>query len=301
MLDRIIRTASLTKRFGTFAAVDGIDLSVRTGRITGFLGRNGAGKSSTIKMLLGMIAPTSGEGWVCGLRIQDGGESIRIRRQVAYVGEDKGLYGYMTVEQLVRFTRSFYPDWQRDVERRLLAHYQLPPKRKVKALSKGMRTKLALLLALARRPALLVLDEPTEGLDPVSIEELLQFLVTAPANGTTVFFSSHQLSEVERIADDIVMIDRGRVALDLPLDQIRDNYRRVTLGFTGQPPEVPQGLAGVEHVRVSGRHVAIIASHNAEAIAEFGRERRAVDIQIAPVSLRELFLETVQEDRNVLV
>ena len=89
--------------------------------------------------------------------------------------------------------------------------------------------------------------------------------------------------------------------MDLPLDQIRDNYRRVTLGFTGQPPEVPQGLAGVEHVRVSGRHVAIIASHNAEAIAEFGRERRAVDIQIAPVSLRELFLETVQEDRNVLV
>lgn len=301
MRDRIIRTESLTKRFGTFTAVDGIDLSVRPGRITGFLGRNGAGKSSTIKMLLGMIAPTSGEGWVCGLRIEDAGESIRIRRQVAYVGEDKGLYGYMTVEQLVRFTRSFYPDWQMDVERRLLADYQLPPKRKVKALSKGMRTKLALLLALARHPALLILDEPTEGLDPVSIEELLQCLVSAPANGTTVFFSSHQLSEVERIADDIVMIDRGRVALDLPLDQIRDNYRRVTLGFAGQPPVVPQGLAGVEHVRVSGRQVAIIASHNAAAIAEFGRERCAVDIQIAPVSLRELFLETVQENRDVLV
>src|SRR6202042_2544967 len=122
------------------------------------------------------------------------------------------------------------------------ADYCLPPNRKVKALSKGMRTKLALLLALSRSPALLILDEPTEGLDPVSIEELLQTLVTASAQGTTVFFSSHQLSEVERIADDILMIDRGHALLDMPLDQIRENYRRVTLGFATSAPAFSRNI-----------------------------------------------------------
>lgn len=209
MLERIIQTDALTKHYGEFRAVNELNCRVRTERITGFLGRNGAGKSSTIKMLLGMIKPTSGSGTVLGYRIDDPRESIEIRRRIAYVGEDKGLYGYMTVGQLIWFTRSFYPDWQPEVEKKLLAEYRLPLNRKAKALSKGMRTKLALLLALSRRPALLILDEPTEGLDPVSIEELLQTLVTAPLHGTTVFFSSHQLSEVERIADDILMIDRG--------------------------------------------------------------------------------------------
>ena len=172
--------------------------------------------------------------------------SLEIRRHVAYVGEDKGLYGYMTVAQLIRFTRSFYRDWQDGLERSLVGDYRLPLDRKVKALSKGMRTKLALLLALCRRPALLILDEPTEGLDPVSIEELLQTLVTAPASGVSVFFSSHQPAEVERVADDILLIDRGRIVLDLPLDQIKENYRRITLGFDAEPPVLSEELWGVE-------------------------------------------------------
>lgn len=309
MLERIIQAEALTKRYGSFTAVNQLNCRVRAERITGFLGRNGAGKSTTIKMLLGMVAPTSGSGTVLGHRIDDPRESLEIRKRIAYVGEDKGLYGYMTVAQLIHFTRSFYPDWQPDLERKLLADYRLPPNRKVKALSKGMRTKLALLLALSRRPALLILDEPTEGLDPVSIEELLQTLVTAPANGTTVFFSSHQLSEVERIADDILMIDRGSSVVDLPLDQIRENYRRVTLGFADTPPTLPSNFDGIERASISGRQITILASRNADAIAQLGRERNAVDIDISPISLREIFLETVQEQnqldqqehRNVLV
>jgi len=294
--DRVIQTNDLVKDYGSFRAVDHLNLSVRAERITGFLGRNGAGKSSTIKMLLGMIRPTSGSGSVVGYRIDDPRQSVELRRRIAYLGEDKGGYGYMTVAGLIRFTRSFYSDWLPDIERRLLAEYRLPPRRKVKALSKGMRTKLALLLALSRRPALLILDEPTEGLDPVSIEELLQTLVSAPANGTSVFFSSHQLSEVERIADDILMIDRGVAVLDMSLEQIRENYRRISLGFSTVAPRI-DSIAGIEKMRCEGRSVTILASSNAEAIARLGRERGAVDINVSPVNLREIFLDTVQ-DRN---
>jgi ABC-2 type transport system ATP-binding protein len=194
----VIETQDLTKRYGNVEAVRAVSFQVRDGCITGFLGRNGAGKSSTIRMLLGMISPTAGTGTVLGHRIDDPKQSLLIGRRVAYVGEDKGLYAYLTVEQMVRFTRSFYPDWRPEIEQCLLKDYQMPLRRKVKALSKGMRTKLALLLALSRRTDLLILDEPTEGLDPVSIEELLQTLAGVAADGTAVFFSSHQLAEVER-------------------------------------------------------------------------------------------------------
>ncbi|MES2222182.1 MAG: ABC transporter ATP-binding protein [Acidobacteriota bacterium] len=294
IVERIIQTSELTKDYGSFRAVDRLNLSVRAERITGFLGRNGAGKSSTIKMLLGMIHPTSGSGTVLGYHIDDPRQSIEIRRRIAYVGEDKGLYSYMTVAEMIRFTRSFYSDWQPEIEHRLLHEYRLPPHRKVKALSKGMRTKLALMLALSRRPALLILDEPTEGLDPVSIEELLQALVTAPSNGTTVFFSSHQLSEVERIADDILVIDRGLTVLDMSLEQIRENYRRISLGFATRAPHF-EPLLGVEKMRREGRQITLLASSNADAIAQLGRECGAVDIHVSPLTLREIFLETVQQ------
>src|SRR5437588_512304 len=138
--------------------------------------------------------------------------------RVAYVAEDKQTYAYFTVDEMIRFTRSFYDDWQPRIERQLLDAYALPRGHKVKTLSKGMRTKLALLLALARRPELLILDEPSEGLDPVSIEELLQALVSIAAEGTTVFFSSHQIAEVERIADRVAILDHGALVADLSLD-----------------------------------------------------------------------------------
>src|SRR5581483_11179241 len=195
-MDYVIETRDLTKCFGPFRAVSALNLRVAANHVTGFLGRNGAGKSTSIKMLLGMTYPTSGSGTVLGHAITDAKENREMRRKIAYVGEDKQLYAYMTVDQMIRFTASFYPDWSEQAAQRLRRQYQLPPDRKVKALSKGMRTKLALLLALARRPALLILDEPSEGLDPVSIEELLQTLAGVAAEGTAVFFSSHQISEV---------------------------------------------------------------------------------------------------------
>ena len=292
----VIETQDLTKRFRQVEAVRSLSLSVAGGQITGFLGRNGAGKTTTIKMLLGMTHPTSGSGTVLGHRIDVPKESVEMRRHVAYVGEDKQLYPYMTVEELIRFTKSFYSDWQSDLERQLLRRYELPPNRKVKSLSKGMRTKLALLVALARRPALLILDEPSEGLDPVSVEDLLQSLVGAASEGTAVFFSSHQIEEVERIADRICMIDRGKLLMDFSLDEFRMNYRRVVLGFAGQPPGAGSELfrlAGIDRIRADGRQITILSSHNSEAILEHARFWDAVSVDVQPITLREVFLEKV--------
>jgi ABC-2 type transport system ATP-binding protein len=288
-----IDTRALTKRYGTVDAVHDLDLNVARNTVTGFLGRNGAGKSTTIKMLLGMTRPTSGAGRVVGHPIDDPRESVAMRRRVAYVAEDKQTYAYMTVEQMIRFTRSFYADWQPEIERRLLADYGLPPRRKVKALSKGMRTKLALLLALARRPELLILDEPSEGLDPVSIEELLQALVGAAADGTTIFFSSHQIAEVERVADRVCIIDRGTLVSDLSLDHMRQSYRRITVGFDTDPPALNFRVPGIERVRTSGRQVHMFVTGNADAVVEQARRASPVSVDVSPVSLRDVFLERV--------
>ena len=262
----IIETHELIKRYGKFEAVSSLSLQVSGHRITGFLGRNGAGKSTTIKMLLGMTRPSAGMGTILGASIDDSKANREIRRNVAYVGEDKQLYAYMTVEQLIRFTKSFYRDWRREAEHQLLKQYQLPLDRKVKELSKGMRTKLALLLALSRRPELLILDEPSEGLDPVSIEELLQALVAAAADGTTIFFSSHQIAEVERVAEHVCIIDRGKLAMDLSLDDMRRDYRRITLGFTEQQPPERFRIQGIRQIQISGRQIILLASQNADAM-----------------------------------
>lgn len=291
-----ILTHALTKSYGDVEAVRGLNLSVERNRITAFLGRNGAGKSTTIKMLLGLIRPSSGEGTVLGKRIRDPEENREMRRRVAFVAEDKPLYGYMTVEQMIRFARSFYPDWRTDVERTLLRDYELPTRRKVAKLSKGMRTKLALLLAFARRPELLILDEPSEGLDPVGIESLLQSLVTQSADGVTIFFSSHQIAEVERVADHVCILEKGCLQLDAPLDQLRQFYRRIDLVFAFPPPEREFQISGVEGMRTSGRQMTLFASSNTEAVIERARSLNAISIETVPVGLREIFLETVKDD-----
>ena len=290
----VIETHRLTKHYGNVEAVRDLSLAVERQCITGFLGRNGAGKSTTIKMLLGMIRPTSGTGCVLGYDIADPAQSVEIRRRIAYVGEDKGLYGYMTVAELIRFTRSFYPDWQPQIESRLLREYELPLGRKVKAISKGMRTKLALLLALARRPELIILDEPSEGLDPVSIDELLQTLQEVRAAGTGIFFSSHQLSEVEQIADRVLMINRGQLVMNTLLSDLLNNYRNITVEFGGQGPVPAFDLAGVERVRVKGHQAWVLASSNIEGIVAHARSLDAA-VQVTSVNLRDVFLDLVRQ------
>jgi len=292
----VIQTRSLTKSYGRLDAVRDLDLSVGANRITAFLGRNGAGKSTTIKLLLGMIHATSGDASVLGARIGESKESREMLRRVAYVAENKPLYPYMTVAQMIRFVSSFYPDWRPDAAERLMKEYELPADRKVKSLSKGMRTKLALLLAFARRPDLLILDEPSEGLDPVGIEHLLQHLVAQSADGISVFFSSHQIAEVERIADHVCILDKGRLLVDASLDDLRESYRRIDLVFPSIPLEHEFRMAGVERIETSGRQIRIFSSRNSRTVVQRAYELNAVSVEVTPVALRDIFLETVREN-----
>jgi ABC-type multidrug transport system ATPase subunit len=296
MPELIIETKNLKKIYGEKAAVDGIDLAVERGSIHGFLGRNGSGKTTTIKMLLGLTYPTSGEARVFGLRPDDRKEGVQIRQRIGFVSEDKGLYDYAKVEQMISFTRSFFPDWDREMEERLIELFELPLRQSVRNLSKGTRTKLALLLALSRRADLLVLDEPTEGLDPAITEDVLQMLVGMAAGGATIFFSSHQLSEVEQIADHISILERGRIVVEGGLDELKENYRRIHIVFEEKAPERALVMAGSAQIRRDARSLTVFADRNVEAIVDQAYLSNAVSVDVAPVTLKEIFLECARSE-----
>lgn len=296
MPDAVIETFELSKNYGRVEALNRLNLAVPAGSIYGFLGRNGAGKTTTMKLLLGMARPSSGQGRVLGARIDLPGDSVSIRRRTGFVSEEKGMYDYMKVEQLMRFTRGLFPRWRADLEQKYLRLFELPPERKVKALSKGMRTKLALLLALAQGADLLILDEPTSGLDPVMTEEVLQVLIAHVAGEEqTIFFSSHQITEVEQIADHVAIIERGRLVLDGALEDLKTNYRRVNLVFDHEAPHPSFRAGGVEQVRAEGRTLSLLASRNVEQIVSEARDLNVVSVDVVPVSLKEIFMETVRE------
>ncbi len=231
------------------------------------------------------------------MAVDDPRKSIEVRRRIGFVTEDKELYPYMTVEQLIRFTRPFFPKWRGDLERRYLAMFDLPPKRNLADLSKGMRSELMLLLAISHGAELLILDEPTEGLDPAAVEEMLRERVAiAASEGTTIFFSSHQLIEVEQIADRICIIDQGRTIVAGGLDDLKGRYQRLQVVFEKELPAAVHWVEGVEHVRQEGRTVSILASRNVDAIVEQIRSLPSVSIERYPATLKEIFLEHVRSN-----
>jgi len=291
-MNAVVETRDLTKRFGDHHALAGLTMTVPQGHIVGFLGRNGSGKTTTIKILLDVIRRTSGEATVLG----EPAGSVAVRSRIGFLGEDKRLYSYMTVREMIAFTRPFFPAWRIETETRLLAEFELPLGRKVGALSKGMRTKLGLLLNLCRHAELLILDEPSEGLDPVMTEQMLQSLVRQAADGATIFFSSHQVAEVEQIADHIIAIEKGRAILDGSLDDLRQRFRRIHLVFDDPPPADAFRRDGVEQVTVQGRTISILASRNVDEIAALGPLLAAKSVDVQPVGLKELFLEKVKTD-----
>ena len=290
----VIETADLRKHYDGVEALRGLTLAVPAGSICGFLGRSGAGKTTTIKVLLGMAAPTSGRATVFGLPAGSPSASVEIRRRTGFVGDDKGLYDAMTVRGMVRYTASFYPKWSREMEAQYLRRFELPAERGIKTLSRGMRTKLAMLLALCRGAELLVLDEPTTGLDPAATEAVLQALVGhAAEHGTTVFFSSHQLADVEQIADYVAIIDRGRTAVAGVLDDLRQSYRRIQLVFDGDAPDYTFQAKGVERVKRSGRVMTVLSSAGIDGVVGEARLLNPVSTDSTPVTLKDIFLDSV--------
>jgi len=289
-----IEAVDLRKRFEATDALRGLNLRVPQGSIFGFLGRNGAGKTTTIKLLLGMARPTAGQARILGLPADDPASSVQIRKRTGFVDENKALYPYMTVDEIIRFTAAFYPGWRRDLEQRYLQSFGLPRHHPIRGLSLGMRTKLSLLLALCRGVVLLVLDEPTSGLDPAACEEVLRTLVThVSTEKLTVFFSSHHLADVDQIADHIAIIDAGQAVVAGPLDDLRGRYRRVQLVFNGEAPEINFRAPGVVRVRRQGRVLTALSSAGGDALIEEAMRFGPVSAELLPVTLKEIFLESV--------
>jgi ABC-2 type transport system ATP-binding protein len=293
MNDVAIYTEHLTKTYGSIHAVRGIVLNVPRGAIYGFLGRNGAGKTTTIKMLLGLTRPTAGSAQVLGMDVAT--EHIAILQRTAFVSEKKTLYPSLTPSELVQFSRGFYPAWSDGTVDKYSRLFEIPMQQPFEKLSNGNQTKVWLLLALSQGADLLILDEPTTALDPISVDQLMRVLAeVALDRGCTIFFSSHQLEEVERIAEYAGFMDHGNLLLQSRLDDIKNEFRLITAAGNALPSQTsPQVLS----VAVDGNFHRYVVTSDAESFAAGLSRNGATVIDVAPLSLREIFLQLVQKEQ----
>ena len=240
--DPVIEIRGVTRRFGRKSALDGVSVAVPRGSVFGLVGPNGSGKTTLIKHVLGLLRAQTGSVRVFGRDpVRD---PAGVLGRVGCLTEENDLPGWMRVDELLRYTRAFYPGWSDEYAEELRQAFALDPAAKVKNLSKGQRARAGLLIALAYRPELLVLDEPSSGLDPLVRRDILAAIIrTITEEGRTVLFSSHLLEEVERVADHVAMIHQGRIVFDAPLDEIRATHHRLTLQFA-EPRPRPPALAG---------------------------------------------------------
>jgi ABC-2 type transport system ATP-binding protein len=215
-----------------------LNLEVPRGCVFAFLGRNGSGKSTTIRMLLGLLPPTRGGGAILGADIRNIPPSVRAR--VGYLTEEHQLYNWMTVRQICEFQSSFFPRWNDKILRGVLGHFGLRQEAKVRNLSRGQRGGLSLALTLAPDPELLILDDPALGLDPVARRLLVESMIyLTRRSDRTIFFSSHQLSDVERVADYVAVMDHSVLRAACSLEAFRERIQQVRLTFNGSPPPMP--------------------------------------------------------------
>ncbi len=243
--EAVIHVQGVTRRFGATVALDAVSLTVPRGSVFGLVGANGAGKTTFIRHVLGLLRAVTGTVRVFGL--DPVADPVGVLGRVGYLSEDRDLPGWMRVVELLRYTRAFYPKWDAAYAEELRAAFELYPNARVRNLSRGQIARAGLLVALAHRPDLLVLDEPSSGLDPVVRRDILAAIIRTIADeGRTVLFSSHLLDEVERVSDHVALVHRGKVALCAPLDDVKDKHRCVTLRFAeprAQPPALAAALA----------------------------------------------------------
>ena len=263
VIENVIETRGLTRYYGRRCVVDTLDLAVPRGCVFGFLGRNGAGKSTTIRMLLGLVAPTRGTASVLGY------DSTRLpaeaRARIGYLAEGHHVYGWMTVREAGRFQAAFYPKWNGRVFNGVVKHFGLTDTAKAGDLSRGERAGLALALTLAPQPELLILDDPALGLDPVARRGLLQSMIyLTREGGQTVFFSSHLLSDVERVADRIAVLDGSLLRADCALETFRSRVRQYVLTFPGPAPTLPALPGLLQTFRAGCEATVTLASGDAD-------------------------------------
>ena len=290
-----IALRGVSKRY-RFFALDDVSLRLEPGQILGFVGPNGAGKSTTIRILMALVRADAGEVEVLGCRMPD--EQVRAKREVGFVSEEMRLFPGATIGWHVGFVRSVFPGaWDDRYAARLLQRFHLHREQRVKGLSHGEQVKAALLLALARRPRLLVLDEPTVGLDPVARQEVIgELMEVVRDEERSILFSSHNTLDVEQICDQIAFIDRGRIVDSGDKEAFLERWRRLSLELpaTIALPEVP----GVVDVARSARTAVVTVNAFDEALPAAYQRAGAVVRDVQRMTLEEIFVATVMNRRK---
>ena len=288
IIPSVIEISGLTRRFEHKLALNNVSLQVPRGRVFGLVGENGAGKTTLIKHVLGLLKAESGSVRVFGF--DPVAAPVAVLSRIGFLSENRDLPPWMRVDELLRYTRAFYPQWDPAFAEELRNQFGLDPSAKIRNLSRGENAKAGLLLALAFRPELLLLDEPSSGLDPLVRRDILEAIIRTVADeGRTVFFSTHLLDEVERVADDVAMMFDGQVVLKGPLDQVKENHHRLVLRFESPQPAAPK-VPGVLSITGSGLEWTVICNGSRqETVAAAARLGGRVVLEETP-SLDEIFV-----------
>lgn len=285
----VINLQNVSKRFGGTQAMNNVSLEIPPGIVFALLGENGAGKTTTIRILTGFQKPDSGTATVLG---HDCGKaSLEIRRAIGYVSDAPALYDWMTADEIGWFTSAFYDESFPNRYLELLAAFDVPSGTKIKSMSKGQRAKVALALATAHDPQLLILDEPTSGLDPMVRRQFLESMVDRAALGRTVLLSSHQISEVERVADWVGIMHQGQLKLVQPLETLKQSTFIVTATMDDASATVPLPPGDVLTETRNGRQMRwIVRDMPADWQSDYGTQNGVEDLKATQASLEDIFV-----------
>jgi len=287
-----IEAENLSKTFaGGVAAVSGLDLRVPRGSVYGLVGRNGAGKTTLIRMLMGLLRPTGGSGRILGAEMWQAEPSRRQR--VGYVSQVHKAHGWMTVAELCRYLSYFYRKWDQPYAQSLAERFALPWERQIGLLSGGEQRKVAILLAFAARPEVLMLDEPAAELDPISRRELIDETVEviAGVSPCTVFFSTHILSDLERVAEYVGIMDRGRIVTEAKLDDLQNRTKRVQVVFDAAGPPEGFEIPGAIRTKVEGPVVTSVVRLVSGTQLDELRRCEGLRVNVFPLGLEDIFID----------
>jgi len=289
----VIETENLTKYYGKNRGIEGVSLSVQEGEIFGFIGPNGAGKTTTIRLLLGLISPTSGKAMVFGKdSVKDGRE---IRAEVGYIPGEVNFYPDATVENFLRYSASFYEKVDTEYLKKLCRDLSVETKKKFRELSMGNKKKVAVVQALMHRPKLLILDEPTNGLDPLVQKLLFELLKEERNRGATIFFSSHILSEVERLCDRIAMIKDGRILKVEKIEDLRKERYKIVKVKMQNSEALKEAIVSAREVEEENGVMKFMYSGSVNELLERLSKMEIEDLWVEDPSLEEIFMSYYEE------